>query len=120
MSGIKTHKDLDIWQLAIQLVKHCYKLTKKFPKDEIYGLTLQIRRSAVSIPSNISEGAARSSKKELVHFLYYSLGSLAELETQIIIAAELRYLIESDDIFEGIEKIRRKLLNFIKYQKTKL
>ncbi len=119
MSGIKTHKDLEIWQLAIQLVKQCYKLTHQFPKDEIYGLTLQIRRSAISIPSNISEGAARFSKKEQIHFLYYSLGSLAELETQIIIAAEIGYLIESNDILEEIEKIRRKLLNYIKYQKTK-
>ncbi len=119
MSGIKTHKDLDIWQLAIQLVKQCYILTHQFPKYEIYGLTLQIRRSAISIPSNISEGSARNSNKELIHFLYYSLGSLAELETQILIAVELKYLIESDVIIEEIEKIRRKLLNYIKYQKPK-
>ncbi len=119
MTRIKTHKDLEIWQLAIQLVKLCYKFTHEFPKDELYGLTLQIRRAAISIPSNISEGAARSSKKELIHFLYYSLGSLAELETQIIIAAELEYLKESENTIEEIEKIRRKLLNFIKYQKSK-
>ena len=90
-----------------------------FPKGEIYGLTLQIRRAAVSIPSNISEGSARKSNKELIHFLYYSLGSLAELETQILIAVELRYFKESDVIIEEIKKIRRNLLNYIKYQKSK-
>ncbi len=120
MTEIKTHKDLDIWRLAIQLVKNCYKVTQKFPKEEIYGLSLQMRRAAISIPSNISEGAARNSRKEYIHYLYYSLGSLAELETQIIIAVELGYLEGSDNINEEIKMLRRKLLNFMKYQKTKV
>ena len=106
--------------MAIQLVKNCYKVTQKFPKEEIYGLSLQMRRAAISIPSNISEGAARNSRKEYIHYLYYSLGSLAELETQIIIAVELGYLEGSDTINEEIKMLRRKLLNFMKYQKTKV
>jgi four helix bundle protein len=64
-----THKDLDIWKLGIELVEKVYEMTTEFPKEEIYGLTNQIRRAAVSIPSNISEGAARSSKKEFIQFL---------------------------------------------------
>ena len=84
-----THKDLDIWKLGVDLVGEIYRVTRQFPYEEIYGLTVQMRRSAVSIPSNISEGAARSSKKEFIQFLYISLGSLAELETQILIAEKL-------------------------------
>lgn len=112
------HKDLDIWKLGIDLVEMIYKLTKKYPKEEIYGLTTQIRRAAISVPSNIAEGAARKSKPEFLQFLYVSLGSLSELETQLIISYRLGYL-QSDDIFETVEKLRRKLLNYIKFIKTK-
>lgn len=110
-----THKDLDIWKLGIELVVEVYKLTDNFPKEEIYGLTAQMRRCAVSVPSNIAEGAARNSKKEYLKFLYISLGSLSELETQLIIAQRLNYLENSK--FEILEKLRRKMLNFIKYLK---
>jgi len=112
------HKDLDIWKLGIDLVEMIYKLTKKYPKEELYGLTTQIRRSSVSVPSNIAEGAARKNKNEFLQFLYVSLGSLSELETQLIISQRLEYLY-SDDVFETVEKLRRKLLNYIKYIKTK-
>jgi len=81
---VKTHRDLDVWKNRIELVKKIYILTKDFPKEEIYTLTSQIRRSAISIPSNIAEGAARNSKKEFIQFLYIALGSAAELETQLI------------------------------------
>jgi len=111
-----THKDLDIWKLGIELVEEVYKTTSEFPKEEIYGLSSQMRRAAVSIPSNVSEGAARSGKKEFIQFLYVSLGSLAELETQTIIAEKLGYL-KSSQLMELIEKQRRKQLNFIKYLK---
>ena len=67
--GIKTHKDLDVWKLSIQLVKDIYQLTSKFPSEEKFGLVAQIRRAAVSIPSNISEGAARNSDKDYIRFL---------------------------------------------------
>lgn len=116
---MKTHKDLDIWKLGIELVEEIYKITNKFPKEEIFCLTSQMRRSAISIPSNIAEGAARNSKKEFIQFLYISLGSLVELETQIIIAKKLGYIKENIDFIEVVEKLRRKLLNFIKYLKEK-
>ena len=111
-----THKDLDIWKLGIELVEKVYKTTAEYPKEEIYGLTNQMRRASVSIPSNISEGAARSSNKEFIQFLYVALGSLAELETQTIISEKLGYL-KNDELMELIEKQRRKQLNFIKYVK---
>lgn len=82
---IKTHKDMDVWKESIELARLVYLITSKFPKEELYGITQQIRRSAVSISSNIAEGAARNSKKEFIQFLYISLGSLAELDTTIII-----------------------------------
>lgn len=111
-----THKDLDIWKLGIELVEEVYKATAEFPREEIYGLTNQMRRASVSIPSNISEGAARSSKKEFTKFLYIALGSLAELETQTIISEKLGYL-RKHPLTDLIEKQRRKQLNFIKYLK---
>ncbi len=111
-----THKDLDIWKQGIQLVEEVYKATAEFPKEEIYGLTNQMRRASVSVPSNISEGAARSGKKEFIKFLYVALGSLAELETQTIISEKLGYL-KKHPLMELIEKQRRKQLNFIKYLK---
>ena len=111
-----THKDLDIWKQGIELVEEVYKATAEFPKEEIYGLTNQMRRASVSIPSNISEGAARGSKKEFIKFLYVALGSLAELETQTIISEKLGYL-KKHSLMDLIEKQRRKQLNFIKYLK---
>jgi four helix bundle protein len=116
LNKTKTHKDLDIWKLGIELVKEIYILTKKFPASEQYCLVSQLRRCAVSIPSNIAEGAARSSKKEYIQFLYIALGSLSELETQLIISKELKYMSDSE-VFEKIEKLRRKALNFIKFLK---
>lgn len=113
-----THKDLDVWNLGIKLVEEVYKCTKDFPKEELYGLTSQIRRSAISIPSNIAEGYARSGNKELIQFLYIALGSLSELETQMIISTNLEY-IHDRKILDDIELVRRKLLNLIKYHKNK-
>lgn len=116
---MKTHKDLDIWRLSMDLVTNVYMLTKEFPKEEMYGLVSQMRRAAVSIPSNIAEGAARQSNKENLQFLYIALGSLSELETQAIIAKRLEYL-KQDAVIDHTEQIRPKLLNYIKYVKTKL
>jgi four helix bundle protein len=84
MSKLRSHKDLDLWKFAMQLAKQTYLASANFPKEEIYGLTAQIRRAAASVPSNIAEGAARKGSKEFCHFLYIALGSLAELETQWI------------------------------------
>jgi len=115
----KTHRDLEIWQRGIDLVTKIYKITKNFPKEELYGLTSQMRRAAISYPSNISEGAARDSINDYIRFLYISMGSLSELETQIIISEKLGYLKNSKDILEDIEAITRKTYNLIKYLKSK-
>ncbi len=94
-----------------------YSITKDFPKEEVYGLISQIRRSVISIASNIAEGAARGSKKEFIQFLYISLGSIAELETQLLLSKRLGYL-SSDAIFSNIDKIRQMILGLISYLKT--
>ena len=89
---IRNYKDLDIWKRGVELVKNIYQVTKDFPKSETYALVDQIRRVAISIPSNIAEDHTRQHKKEFKQFLFIALGSLAELETQLIIAEKLGYL----------------------------
>ena len=113
---MKTHKDLNVWKNSIALVSEVYRLSKKFPKEELFCLTQQVRKAAISIPSNISEGAARNQKREFVRVLRISAGSLDEVETQIIVAEQLRYLSESDRILlEGqTNKIRAQILGLIK------
>lgn len=88
---MSSYKELIVWQKSIQLVTDIYKLTKTFPKEEIYGLASQMQRAVVSIPSNIAEGNDRNSSKEFSQFLRIARGSLAELETQIIISEKLEY-----------------------------
>jgi four helix bundle protein len=112
--SMKTHKDLEVWKQSISFVTEIYKITKHFPKEELYGITSQMRKAAVSIPSNVSEGAARNSKKEFLHFLHISLGSAAELETQLIISQNLKYLDEPTDLFRNLEDIKRMLSGLIK------
>lgn len=90
--SVQSYKDLIVWQKAIDLVGVVYQLTKAFPREELYGLTNQLRRAAISIPSNIAEGHARSSTSEFLRFLSIARGSLAEVETQLIIAQRLGYL----------------------------
>ncbi len=97
---MKTHKDLDVWRKSIDMVTEIYGLTKSFPKEEIYGITNQIRRSAISIPSNIAEGAGRNHKKEFKQFLHISLGSLTELQTQLIISRNIGYL--NDEVYKNL------------------
>ena len=109
-----THKDLDVWKFSIRFVKDIYQLTSKFPSEEKFGLTAQIRRSAVSIPSNISEGSARNSNKDYVRFLYIALGSLSEIETQLIIAKELSFSNNIGQLMDQVVLMRPKLLNLIK------
>ncbi len=89
-------KELKVWDKSMHLVKEIYKSTSSFPKEEIYGLTNQIRRCSVSIPSNIAEGSGRTSKNEFHHFLSIALGSSFELETQSILGRELQYLSEEN------------------------
>jgi four helix bundle protein len=88
---MKGHRDLLVWQESISLVKEIYAVTRSLPDDEKFGLTSQMRRAAVSVPSNIAEGAARGSQREFAQFLVIARGSLSELETQLIIAKELNY-----------------------------
>ena len=92
---ILSYRDLKVWQAAMDLVDEVHRLTKGFPREEVYGLSMQMRRAAVSVPSNIAEGHARQSTKEFLQFIAIALGSLAELETQLLIAARLGYLDES-------------------------
>lgn len=93
---INSYKDLKVWQKSFDLSLQVYTLTRKFPKEEVYSLTSQIRRSAVSIPSNIAEGYARNRKLEYIQFLRIAFGSGAELETQLLIAKNLDYVSSSD------------------------
>jgi four helix bundle protein len=113
---ISTHRNLDVWKKSIDFVTTIYKTTESFPKSEIYGLTSQIRRSAVSIPSNIAEGATRKSKIEFKQFLYIALSSAAELETQLIIANNLNYINEHEfeSLLEKLYAISRMTQGLIK------
>lgn len=93
---INSHRELIVWQKSLDLVSLIYSLSKKFPKEELFGLTSQIRRATVSIPSNIAEGRSRNSRKDFAHFLHIALGSAAETETQLEIAKRLKYVEEVD------------------------
>ncbi len=116
--GMKTHKDLDVWNKSMELAEKIYIVTKQFPKEEQFGLISQIRRSAISVPSNIAEGAARNSGKEFIQFLYVAMGSLSEIETQLLLANRLAFLSEMG-IFDDIESIRKMLLGLIRFVKGK-
>jgi four helix bundle protein len=104
MEKIKDFKELRIWQKGIEIVKDVYGCTKTFPREELYGLTSQMRRAAVSIPSNIAEGFKRYHNKEYSQFLRMSMGSAAELETQLVISKELGYL-NSEELAGISEKL---------------
>ena len=110
----RSYKDLEVWQVSLELVKNIYEITGKFPASERFGLTQQIRRAAVSIPSNVAEGQFRNSSKEFKQFLSVALGSAAELETQLIIVGEIKYLFLQESallshMLERIMKMLRKL-----------
>ena len=89
---ILSHKNLEVWQRSMKLVSLIYRVTKVFPKEELYGLTSQMRRAAISIPSNIAEGRSKRSTKDYIRFVNIAYGSAAELETQLLIARELEYV----------------------------
>ena len=109
------HKNLDVWIKSMDLVETIYKLTQTFPDAEKFGLTSQMRRSAVSIPSNIAEGSARKGDKELIHFLHIALGSLSELETQYEIAIRINYTIKEESLENQINDVKKLLLGFRNY-----
>lgn len=102
----RAHKNLEVWKEAMQLAASIYAVTEDFPKSEIYGLTSQMRRAAVSVPSNIAEGAARFSTKEFLQYLNIAGGSLSELDTQIILAANLGFM-DTDQYAELERRIEK-------------
>ncbi len=115
-NSYRTHRDLDVYQKALDMVDLVYLITKNFPKDEIYGLANQIRRSAVSIPSNIAEGAGRNSIREYIRYITIARGSASELETQLVISFRQGYI--SDDkqkeLLGSLENIGKMLTKFQK------
>ena len=111
---INSHKDLKVWQESMALVENIYQITKSFPSNEQFGLVAQMRRCTISIPSNIAEGAGRKGSKQFVRFLYISMGSLSELETQFEISRRLNYVANELEVVETIVYIRRMLSNLIK------
>ena len=100
----RKHHDLHVWQEERVLVKDIYTVTKQFPREEVYALTSQMRRAAVSVPSNISEGAARTSKKEFLQFLSIARGSLSELETQVILTTDFGYQENNEPLLSRIDR----------------
>ena len=112
------YKDLEVWKEAIVLVTNIYKVTATFPDNERFGITNQLRRCVVSIPSNIAEGTVKHSDKETLRFLDMALGSLAELDTQLIISEQLGLTTEMNSYFEQVARVRALLSGLIKfYQK---
>jgi four helix bundle protein len=114
MSTLTSHKDLLVWQKSVALASKVYNATSELPDDERYGLTRQIRRSAVSVASNIAEGAARGRRAEFIHFLNIARGSLTELETQVLIAANLQMLNSQLRLEEDILEVGRMLTALIR------
>lgn len=118
----RAHKKLDAWREGVELATCVYRITEDFPKSEIYGLTSQMRRAVISIPSNIAEGAARFSAKEFAQFLNIAGGSLSELDTQIEIALNLGFISDSQkqEFDLKIDSISAKLAGLIKSVRNKI
>jgi four helix bundle protein len=117
----KPHKKLDVWKVSMDLVAEVYKATETFPKEERYNLTDQIRRAAISIPSNIAEGAARQTRREFINYLHMAQGSLSELDTQLELANGLGYLVGEtwailDDQMQRVDKM---ISGLIRHQEVK-
>lgn len=117
---VRSYRDLDVWKKSIELVKDVYILVKSLPKEEIYALSDQMRRSAVSIPSNIAEGSGRNGTKEYLQFLYIALGSLCELETQIIISKEIGYINNIEKLENDMTIIKKMINSMITSLKAKI
>jgi four helix bundle protein len=114
--SFSSFRDLRVWQEAMKLTAEVYRGTVRFPRHELYGLSSQMRRAAVSVPSNIAEGKGHHSDKEFAHFLFHARGSLLELQTQILIAEELQYLSREDGqqlsaMCEGVGRALNGLIN---------
>ena len=114
---MRDYKRLEVWRIAIELSKLVYGVTRGFPKEEVYGLTSQIRRASVSISSNIAEGCGRRTKKDFVQFLHNASGSLKEVGSQLVLARDLDYISggDFDRLNSVVIKLGNKLLGFVKY-----
>ena len=119
---METHKDLRVWQHSMEMVTSIYQMTKTFPKEELFGLVSQIRRAAVSVPSNIAEGYARGSEREKLHFLRISSGSMSEVETQLLLSLNLGYISQEtySELSEMITSVWKQLNALISSVKKKL
>lgn len=109
------YKDLEVWKEARKLVSDVYKLTDYFPKSEMFGLTSQARRCAISIPSNIAEGCSRYSDKDTNKFIDIAIGSVAELDTQLILASDLEYIVYNENLSQQVSKVSALLQGLKKY-----
>ena len=118
---VRSFRDLEVWRLGIDLVEAVYRVGEQFPRTEAFGLTSQLQRAAVSVPSNVAEGHARSSRKEFLQFISIALGSLAEVETQLVIAERLGYLPaeEHETIFDLTLRVGRMLRGLQKSLKSR-
>jgi four helix bundle protein len=110
----RKHRDLQVWQAAMNLVSAVYELTSGFPSEERFGLTAQMRRAAVSIPSNIAEGAVRSGTRELLNFLAIAAASASELDTQLEIARRLGYVTAEGGVAEQLDHLGEQLIRFVR------
>jgi four helix bundle protein len=119
MSSIKSYQDLIVWQKSMFLAKEIYGITKSFPDEEKFGLASQTQRAAVSIPSNIAEGWGRGYSQNFVQFLNIASGSLAELETQIILARDLGYIKENNEVLDLCAEISKMLYSLKRNIKSK-
>jgi len=112
------HTEMEVWKLSMDMVEDVYRLTNKFPKSEVYTLVSQMKRSAISVPSNIAEGMSRNSTKECIRFLHFSLASLSELDTQLILSKRLSFIDEYDT--SKLVSVKKLLLGTINHLKAKL
>lgn len=109
------YKDLEVWKEARKLVSDVYKLSDCFPKSEMFGLTSQVRRCVISIPSNIAEGCSRYSDKDTNKFIDIAIGSVAELDTQLILASDLEYIVYNENLSQQVSKVNALLQGLKKY-----
>ncbi len=116
---MRPHYKLDAWKNSMDLVDEIYQITREFPPEEKFGLTSQMRRAAISIPSNLAEGAARKGQAEFANFINIAKGSLSELETQLIISKRQNYINDISDLVDLIGKIASQLSGLYKYIKSK-
>lgn len=115
---MKSFRDLEVWKQSMDLATEVYELTKSYPQNEMYGLVSQMRRAAVSIPSNIAEGQGRKNPKEFSQFLHIAKGSLSELDTQLELSRRLGYTPQNDHLDDLIKVIRVMIINLHKYLQT--